>query len=275
LPPTTPELGQAALTHAASTVAVKGAMNYDQLEWTGDSVVYFLASELISKTFGGYNSGRSTHARERLVCNKTLASYFRRYELDKRANFPPEFYPDKTGQVRVKHSTREKVEGDMFEAYIGAVLRSDPAGYDRCYQWLKTLWAGTLATDLRKLDRNAGMKLIEEGGGKKSVDDIAGAKERLSNLIRVPGVRLVYEDLPHKPQHQHNKKITLFAVRLVLNGYGEQGIELGFGSGLSKNEAGEKAAIRALENKKLMKKYQELKRSYVEAKQRNMQAETS
>jgi len=274
LPPATAELHQAALTHSASTPAFKGAMNYERLEVLGDSFIYFLSTNLIYKTFGRYNPGRISHTRERLICNKTLSSYFRRYELGQRANFPQEFYPDKHGEIRVKQGTREKVEGDMFEAYIGAVLESDPFGHDRCSQWLKALWAGTLAADLRTLDRNAGVKLMEDGGGQNPVDEGGlGPKERLNALIMVPGVKLIYEDLPHKPRYQHNKKIALFAVRLVMNGYGEQCVELGHGNGLSKKEAGDKAAIRALENKKLMKKYGDLKKGYLEARQKNMQAE--
>jgi ribonuclease III len=258
LPSLDDELVQEALTHSASPVALKGAKDYEQLEFEGDSFVYWLATHLIVRTFK-CKPGYGSHLRERIVCNKTFSSYFQRYNLDKRARFPADFYPDTNGHVRVKQATRTKVEGDMFEAYVGAVIKSGPTGHNRCSSWLKSLWAETLAQDIRKLDR---VEVQKEVAGSSS------AKERLNREIIVPGAKLVYEDLPNRPTHKHNPKIALFGVRLVLNGYGEQGVVLGFGSGLSKSEAGEKAATRALEDNKLMAKYREMKQRYMEARNR-------
>lgn len=43
------------------------------------------------------------------------------------------------------------------------------------------------------------------------------------------------------------------------NGLGETNLSLGYGSGLSLKEAGSNAALKALENKKLIRKLQKLK----------------
>ena len=255
LPPVDPQLADAAFRHQALSTADELA--YDRLEWIGDANLYLLSTYFIFSTFGGLDPGKSSQMRELLVRNQTLASYFQDYGLGSRAKVPSFI---KLGQGK----DGIKVQGDMFEAYVAAIILSDhEKGPARAVAWLKALWARTIADDIRRAERRPETQRVAEMGQSRTADEAATAKLRLNQALRVPGVELIYEDAPTKQKNKHNKS-PMFSVKLFLKGWGETKKELGWGTAASKKEAGQKAAMMALGNKKLMSVYVARKKAYVE-----------
>lgn len=255
LPEAEPQLADAAFRHQA--LSTPGELAYDRLEWIGDANLYLLSTYFIFSTFGGLDPGKSSQMRELLVRNQTLAGYFREYGLASRAKVPAFI---KLGQGK----DGLKVQGDMFEAYVAAVILSDhERGPGRAVAWLKALWARTIADDIRRAEKRPETQRVAEMGQSRTADETATAKLRLNQALRVPGVELIYEDAPTKQKNKHNKS-PMFSVKLFLKGWGEQKKELGWGTAVSKKEAGQKAAMMALGNKKLMATYVARKKAYVE-----------
>jgi ribonuclease-3 len=231
--------------------------SYEQLEWIGDVYLELIASELIAQTFPTLDPGRSSHYREMLVRNSTLGQFSVHYGLDKRANFPAEFgLGGRPNGTKASEKQRAKALGDIFEAYVGAIVRSDPEnGMRRATEWLKVLWGPVLERQIR-----------EEESGTRVKDRELNPKTQLEQLIGGPGVRIEYKDLPSGGKKDRDTNQELFFVGCFLTGWGETGLQLGFGGALGKKEAGQKAAVKAMENKKLMKKLGEKRKALVAAK---------
>jgi ribonuclease III len=254
------ELTTAAFTHPGSIDDRSSGMSYDRLEWLGDAYIEMISTALIFQTFGSYGEGKCTQIREILVRNSNLAAYSREYGFPQRAILPPDFF--NTGK-----SALTKVYADIFEAYVAIIVLSDPyLGLARASDWLKALWSKTIAHYLRDLEKRPNLPAVRELGQIPAVQGPRlAAKVRLASLVVVKGVTLDYEDVPSRKKHRDHA-LNLFTVGVHLTGWGEQKRLLGCGSALSKKEAGEKAAEQALENKKLMKVYEEKKRAYMEAR---------
>ncbi|CAK7230787.1 hypothetical protein SCUCBS95973_007691 [Sporothrix curviconia] len=149
-------LEQMALTHSGKS----GFTNYETLEFLGDSFIYHAASEIITQTFPELTPGRKSQFREGLLRNSNLAKYTLHYGIDKRASLPPEFGDEPhTGGTKVAVKERQKVHGDLFEAYVGALIRArpppghGPPGYDGvavALRWLRSLWAMSLSREIER-----------------------------------------------------------------------------------------------------------------------------
>ncbi|CAK7197715.1 hypothetical protein SEUCBS139899_000363 [Sporothrix eucalyptigena] len=150
------QLEQMALTHRGKNEFT----NYETLEFLGDSFIYHAASEIITQTFPELTPGRKSQIREGLLRNSNLAKYTLYYGIEQRANFPPEFTDGtNTGGTKVAAKERQKVHGDLFEAYVGALIRAKPPpgqgppNYDGvavALKWLKTLWAMSISKDIER-----------------------------------------------------------------------------------------------------------------------------
>ncbi|RYP52037.1 hypothetical protein DL768_002720 [Monosporascus sp. mg162] len=267
LPPVLdPVLEQAALTHAGK-VARPTDMSYERLEWIGDAYLYLISSAFIFQTFPNLATGRSAQLREKLVKNETLSTYTTEYGLNMRARFPAEF--DLEGRVGGSQASREKRKkalGDIFEAYVAAAILGDPDGLPRVVTWLKALWAGSLSKEIRNEYKSqaTGVPHAVENGDST---DAGNAKQDLNpkvvlaKAIGAKGVKIVYENLG-EPKKAKDSGLPMYTVGVFLNGWGETHLRLGYGNGLSKKEAGAKAAQRALDNKKLIKKFETRRREF-------------
>ncbi|KAL2136712.1 hypothetical protein VTI74DRAFT_2123 [Chaetomium olivicolor] len=257
-----PSLETAALTHSGMRKSLSD-QSYERLEWIGDVYLELIASELIYTTFPTLEPGKCSHYREMLVRNSTLGQFSIQYGLDKRANFPAEFgLGGRPNGTKASDKQRAKALGDIFEAYVGALVRSDPErGFQRAADWLKSLWAPVLERHIR-----------EEESGKNVVKDL-NPKTQLEQLIGAPGVKIEYRDLPSGGKKDRDTKQELFCVGCFLHGWGETGLQLGYGHALGKKEAGQKAAVKAMENKKLIKKFAEKKKAFLAARQAQVQAQ--
>ncbi|KAK3946316.1 ribonuclease III [Diplogelasinospora grovesii] len=253
-----PVLETMALTHSGMTPA-NPEMSYERLEWIGDAYLEIIASCFIYQTFPKLPPGECSLYREQLIRNVTLAAYARHYGLDKRANFPAEFgFGGRPGGTTATEKQREKALGDIFEAYVGAIILSDPQnGVQRVSDWLKVLWGGQLEKHI----------VQEEKGTKLAILPNTSPKTLLETAIGVKGIKIEYRDLPAKQKKDRDNNLPLFTVGCFLHGWGETNKQLGFGSATGKKEAGHKAAQMALDNKKLINVYINKKKAFLAARE--------
>ncbi|KAM3499344.1 hypothetical protein MY10362_007395 [Beauveria mimosiformis] len=248
-------LEKLAFTHPGSVPGSRPDQQYERLEWLGDAYLELFATALIDKTFLQLPSGRCSQIRERLIRNTTLASYFREYGLEARARLPSDVINQRKPS-RGSSSDKDllKTQSDMFEAYVAAVILSDPEnGIETTMSWLKALWGRSLIEDVQKAERSQNTRRERT------------PKEELSSRIVIKGITLRYERIHSNKRDKHLGQ-ELFTVGVYLDGWGESGKLLGVGSALSIKEAGQKAAAGVMENKKLMKVYESNKKEFMEAK---------
>ena len=200
-------------------------MSYDRLEFVGDAYIELIATRLIFPRFPDLPAGRLSQKRELLVKNETLAEFSLAYGFDKRANLPKSY-----AQGQEKHKLWTKTMGDVFEAYVAAVILSDPAnGFAVAEAWLTRLWEPKLS----KSDNIASWD--------------SNAKVQLATKIMGKGIKIQYRDQGPPTVIKKEGKI-LFEIGVYLTGWGWENEHLGSGKGLNKNEAGSKAATEALLN---------------------------
>ncbi|UNI20036.1 Ribonuclease III [Purpureocillium takamizusanense] len=265
-----PELEKRAFTHPG--VPRNGEESYERLEWLGDAYIELAATGLIFKTFAKTSAGRCSQLRELLVRNTTLASYFRQYNMASKAILPPEFHGDR-GLGRGRSSDKDlcKTQADMFEAYFGAVVASDPQhGKANALAWIRTLWGQTIKEKIVEYEKQHGASAGAAAAASASASAAAPAtpnlkpKDKLRAAIGAKGILLSYLDMPGNKKDK-NHGLPLYTIGVYLDGWGETKKLLGTGTALQKKEAGHKAAAQALENKKLMKVYEAKKKAFQEA----------
>ncbi|KAI0413394.1 ribonuclease III domain-containing protein [Xylaria grammica] len=262
-----PILEKAARTHSGIAKGI-GEMDYERLEWIGDAYLYLVSSALIYQTFPALPTGRCSQLRERLIKNEALSEFTLRYNLDKRARMPTEYQPggrpSQTGAgTSASSKERKKVLGDLLEAHMAAAILGDTDGLSRVIAWLKPAWGTILKREIndeykKSIVRGSSNPAGDRGhlGGSSPVQP--PPKVILSQAIGTAGVNLSYRDVgDHKKDK--NTGLPWFTVAAYYNGFGETDLILGYGGGLSKKEAGNNAALKALENKKLIKRLQRLR----------------
>jgi ribonuclease-3 len=257
----------AAFTHQGIGSGRIGDLSYERLEWVGDSYLEITSTLLISQTFPALLPGRCSQLRERLVKNITLEGYARQYGFDKRAKIPDAILSNPNLADREQNLT--KIYGDIFEAYVAAVVLSDPEdGVARVTDWLKKLWGMTLRKEIIA-EEKSGMPYdspmwnlrgeVEKVEVTSSGPVQLGPKEKLQKLLGSKGVKLTYKDAAAERKDKSNK-LPLFTVGVYLDGLGEKDKQLGFGTANGKKDAGKKAAAMALANKNLMQHLLEKKK---------------
>ncbi|KAF8853518.1 ribonuclease III [Acephala macrosclerotiorum] len=264
-----PTLEASAFTHIGCGSGSPTDLSYERLEWVGDAYIELIATLLISQTFPSLTVGKCSQIRERLVKNLTLADYSRQYGFDKRARLPENFLTGK----KPAHEEKTKIHGDIFEAYVAAVILSDPVnGVMRASEWLKDLWGMTIVKDIIAEERT-GFKIDSPmwrlRGYNEPVQAIASTvekvplnpKEQLQKMVGAKGIKIVYKDAAPEKKDKTNK-LPLFTVGVYLTGWGEEDRMLGSGKANGKKEAGFKAAEMAMSNTKLMKIYMDKKKIF-------------
>lgn len=213
-------------------------MSYDRLEFVGDAYIELIATRLIFPRFPDLPAGRLSQKRESLVKNESLAEFSLAYGFDKRVNLPKSYFQ---GQEQNKLWT--KTMGDVFEAYVAAVILSDPVnGFAVAEAWLTELWEPKLCMPdhIAAWDSNA--------------------KVQLASRIMGKGIKIQYRD-EAQPNVIRKEGKVVFQVGAYLTGWGWEDMHLGSGTGLNKNEAGSKAATQALANP-LTEKIEAVKREF-------------
>lgn len=199
--------------------------SYEQLEFLGDAYLEVIASELIFDRFINLPAGRMSQVRESLVKNETLSRLTEAYGWDKK--------------IKGNHLQRGppqswlKIKGDVFEAYIAAIVLSHQDGLQIAKAWLQTLWASAL----------------DSVAAKPPASD--QSKVELAKRISGSGVKINYVD--EKPPIVHKGQgVETYFVGVYLDGWGWDNQFLGSGKGLSRNAAGQEAAAAAMKNRPLI-----------------------
>lgn len=204
------DIYQLALTHPSCNADNKTKHHdYERLEFVGDSVLGFVAADLIFKEHSEMDQGYMSKLRSFLVCSKSLANYCRKYELYK--------------YIRIGHSISEeqlyksdKILEDVFEAFIGALYLD--LGMEKAYEIIKNI----LLEDIKKAN----------------INDVIDSKTRLQEDIQAEFRDEVKYHVIDESGPAHDR---VFTVEVTFNG-----LVLGKGTGKSKKAAEEAAAKDAL-----------------------------
>ncbi|KAL9043072.1 MAG: hypothetical protein Q9214_003608 [Letrouitia sp. 1 TL-2023] len=213
--------------------------SYERLEFMGDAYLELMASRAVLLRFPQFSPGKLSQARQLLVRNETLGEFSMAYGFHERAQMPKE--------LRNKYSldkTWIKVMGDLFEAYVAAVISSDPEhGFITVENWMKELWEPIL---------------LKQSGEIRAPDPMA--KQNLATKVCIKGIKPSYREV--KPPRQFKSEGQMeFYIGVFITGWGYNDQILGSGSGPSKTEAGYAAAEAALRNP-LTAKIQRMKREH-------------
>ncbi|KIW80778.1 hypothetical protein Z517_07395 [Fonsecaea pedrosoi CBS 271.37] len=201
--------------------------SYDRLEFLGDAYLELFATQLIFDRFPNLDPGKMSQIRESLVRNETIGQYASLYGLDKQIQSYKQF------QNQAAHAWF-KIKGDVFEAYVAAVILTDADEGKQAKKWLQQLWEPKLQVALAAND----------GVTKKS-------KEELAKKILTKGVKINYVDEREPVVHYGQGKETYF-IGVYVTGWGWDNQYLGSGKGPSRVEAGQAAAAAALNNHPLI-----------------------
>ncbi|KAJ5653498.1 Nucleolar RNAse III [Penicillium lividum] len=212
--------------------------SYDRLEVLGDAYIELMSTKLVWRRFPGIPAGRISQIREILVKNETLAAFSEKYGFDREATVPVNYSEQPKRWIKTK--------GDIFEAYVAAVILSDPReGYDIVEQWLIALWSPMLD--------KLGHQKVE-----------LRSKEELAKKVMGKGVKLEYVN--ERDPIQERGGTQIFFIGVYLTGWGWEKMHLGSGEGLSKVAAGDEAARCALLNTPLISKINTAKMKIVKGK---------
>ena len=202
-------------------------MSYERLEFLGDACLELIATRAIFPRFPKLSAGQLSQTRQLLVKNETLADFSLAYGFHERAHLPQDIGPS-TGDNSKKAWT--KTMGDIFEAYVAAVILSNPTeGFQIVETWMGSLWTPILSNNEESTSLNL------------------NAKSQLAAKIMGKGVKIHYRDqTPPKMMKKEGK--ILFHIGAYLTGWGWENMHLGSGKGWNKNEAGSHAATQAMAN---------------------------
>lgn len=214
---------------------------YDRLEVLGDAYIELISTRLIWENFPTLPAGKIAQARETMVKNETLAEYAIAYGFDRLLKT--------SSDIKSVSKRWTKVMGDVFEAYVAAAIIADPkGGLQAVESWLTQLWLPKLA------EVKVPLASVTLAQGSK-----ASFKDKLAATVMSRGIKLQY--LEEKPRQREGGLVTSF-IGAYLTGWGYEKKLLGSGSGLSKSEAGNEAALNALNNKPLIDQIAAKKREY-------------
>ena len=226
LPPILPHLEKAVFTHASLAVQHPDKpehVNYERLEFLGDAYIELMASQVIFERYSSSAPGKMSAIREELVKNDVISKFARQYGFDTRLKIA-------LGDQQPREWV--KIHGDLFEAYICAIVLSDTNphnGFETAKKWATDLWEPTLA--------RLGMMMVTD----------IKSKEDLGKAVLAPGVKLNYVT-EKEPLSDQKKGIQTYFIGVYLSGLGYDNQYLASGMGQSKNTAGQVAARKALEN---------------------------
>lgn len=159
LPPIKPQYQKTAFCHKSlyttSRELATSDLTYERLEFLGDAYIELFASRLIYESYSHLPAGRMSQVRELLVKNETLAELSRSYGFDQKIDVGAEIgelLRDSHGKGNKGYN---KIVGDVFEAYVAAVVLSDfeGKGFEKAEAWCRDLWEAKLER-AKKEDRS-------------------------------------------------------------------------------------------------------------------------
>lgn len=203
------------------------ASHNERLEFLGDSVLNNLVTVIIFNKFPEATEGELSKIRSLLVNNVTLAEFSIIYGFDKklRSNINEQILKDST----------QKIYADIFEAYIGALAIERKFDYTEIQQWLTALMENKLSKHARQIS---------------STEEInKDAKSELYSLIGTAAFHPQYEVIK-----TGDGSSNPFVIKCTMGND-----VLGIGTAPSNKDAGLRAAMEALKNKRLLEKYSQIR----------------
>ncbi|KAI9722384.1 MAG: hypothetical protein M1812_001856 [Candelaria pacifica] len=234
IPPIADEsLSRAPFTHQGSLnneeSTVQG-LSYERLELLGDAYIELIATRIIYSRFPHLSTGRLCQLREMMVKNETLKEFAERYHFGKEVRISENLRQTKGKQ------TWTKILADVFEAYVAAVILSDPVnGFAKTEEWLIELWAPKL------LDPEIAPIIPTQAIGDLGKKIMGGGSR----------YKIEYRDV-RNPARFARDGPNYFQVGVYFTGWGWKDQYLGTGSGHNKQDAKQRAARSALENRPLI-----------------------
>ncbi|PSN71609.1 ribonuclease III [Corynespora cassiicola Philippines] len=218
---------EAVFTHRSfnSDVNAKGlnaddSMNYERLEFLGDAYIEMIATRVLFSRFPTNEVPSLCTLREQLVKNETLSRFSHAYNLPDRL---------KHGGHIKESKAWTKICADIFEAYVAAIVLSDPEnGYEIAEKWLTELWS----------------KIILDY--KEQVVQDPRARDQIGTDLVMKGVKLDYIQERDMVMEEGVQK---FFMGVYLTGWGYEQEWLGSGVGQSKAVACVAAANDAIQKK--------------------------
>lgn len=256
LPRLTPELSAGPFIHKSAGVAGNYSrttaakdMSYERLEFLGDAYIELFASKLIFERYQSLPAGQMSQLRELLVKNETLAEYSRAYAFDKRIEV--DSFRHMEAAASKGNKGLNKILGDVFEAYIAAVVLSDgESGYAIAEKWSVALWMPRLVA-WEEANNMAAYGTVTTSDERQDPRKIFNpdAKQELSRLLiwSSKEVRIIYEpwkDMVELKGAQIGQ--TRHYIAVYMTGYGFEKKLLGKGEGKNRGEAGQWAATDAM-----------------------------
>ncbi|KAK4548545.1 hypothetical protein LTR36_009455 [Oleoguttula mirabilis] len=231
-------------------------VTYEKLEFLGDAYLELLASRLLYARFPNLLAGQQSQLRELLVKNETLAEYARAYGFDRRVQVGDMERMMQDSKDRGNKGFN-KVLGDVFEAYVAAVVLSDhEEGFAVAEKWMTGLWAPKLleaaekeryfTPSLSSSLQHSSTTTSGAGNMLKTYNPTAKA-ELQKRLLSGPGAKLQYEPYQKSVELKGDQLgQNRHFIGVYLTGYGYEKKLLGKGEGKNKVEAGNWAATEAM-----------------------------
>ena len=227
IPSIEPSLQAQVFKHASlyeKTKRVKGVsttddLSYERFEFIGDAYLELMATRLIAHRLPALDVPAQAHFREQLVRNDTLSKFSRGYGL-----------PDRLQHGHLKRDGKawDKITADIFEAYVAAVVYTDPIdGFLTAEKWMTQLWAPQMLEYRETV-------LVEN----------VRAQEELNKLVHMNQIKLSYIDEKNMENTADGKQ--KFMQGVYLTGWGHEQTWLGSGYGQNKQQAAMNAAQDAL-----------------------------
>jgi ribonuclease-3 len=206
------KLFEQAFTHRSYLNEIKEKIpSNERLEFLGDSILSFVVSTHLFKTYPDFDEGTLTNVRALLVNTKNLS------KVASQLNFGKLLKLSK-GEEESKGRSNPSLLADVFEAYIGALYLDQ--GFEEVSNFLKRIMLSKIQDLLQKKTFKDPKSLLQEE---------VQAKKQSSPVYKV------IEEVG--PAHEKIFKVGVFVDNKM------QGI----GTGKSKQEASESAAKQALE----------------------------
>lgn len=200
-----------AFTHRSFLNETKKSLeSNERLEFLGDSILSFVVSQYLYKTFPEFKEGVLTNLRSLLVNTKSLAQVAKELQFGKLLRLSK-------GEEESKGRENETLLANCFEAFIGALF------LDQGIEKVKLFLVKALLNKSKDLVQKSSLK-----DPKSLLQELVQAKRKKSPFYLV----LSEEGPPHA---------KVFTVGVQVNS-----ALLGKGIGKSKQEAEEKAALEAL-----------------------------
>lgn len=206
---TNKQLLENALTHSSylNENRQKSLQDNERLEFFGDAIIEFYVSEFLFNHFSDFPEGDLTKTRAALVCENALAACAREIDLG-------DYILMGKGEEQTGGRSRASITSDAFEALVAAIhIDSDGVA---------------VLPFIRK-------HLLDPLKDKQFFYD---AKTRLQELVQQVSTNELHYELVEETGPIHNRT---FVAAAILNGQ-----EIGRGSGHSKKDAQQHAAMDAI-----------------------------